>query len=354
MPVFRIIVFTLLIALGSYIFVFKKPVSMVSEEVVNYVKEEIVVKTETDVTNISIDYLRQLEIDSDAPAIEKELVDGSNYKRFLASYKSDVYKVYGLLTVPNEDPAEGGYSAIVFIHGYIPPNQYVTTEKYIAYVDYLARNGFVVFKIDLRGNGNSEGSPTGSYFSSGYTIDAISALKSLQKLDYVNPEKIGMWGHSMAGNATLRAMLVEDDIKAGVIWSGAVYSYEDFVKYRLNDGSYVRRQDDPHYRVDNTRSPMAVEVTKLRDGSEIDFNNEFWSSVSLTKNIDYLKSPIQLHHAINDAVVNIGYARDLSEVLEENNKEYKLLEYEGGGHNIDSPYFESAMQGTVEFFNSEL
>ncbi|MFC1756233.1 alpha/beta hydrolase family protein [Patescibacteria group bacterium] len=350
----KIIVLTLLIAAGFYIFVYKKPVNIVSEEAENYVKEENVKNTEIDVSNIGVDYLRQLEIDSEASVIEEEFADGSNYNQYLASYKSDKYKIYGLLTVPKEDPPAGGYSAIVFIHGYIPPDQYVTTEKYIAYVDYLARNGFVVFKIDLRGNGNSEGTSTGSYFSSGYTIDAISALKSLQKLDYVNPEKIGMWGHSMAGNAILRAMLVENDIKAGVIWSGAVYSYEDFAKYRLNDGSYVRRQNDPHYQVDNTRSAMAREVLKFRDGSEIDFNNEFWSSASLTKNIDYLISPLQLHHALNDTVVNIGYARDLSKVLEDNNKKFELLEHEGGGHNIDSPYFEVAMERTVRFFKENL
>ena len=76
----------------------------------------------------------------------------------------------------------GGYSAVVFVHGYIPPAQYSTTEKYVAYTDYLSKSGFVVFKSDLRGNGESQGTPTGSYFSSGYTIDTISVVKSLNML----------------------------------------------------------------------------------------------------------------------------------------------------------------------------
>ena len=42
-----------------------------------------------------------------------------------------------------------------------------------------------------------------------------------------------MWGHSMAGNLVLRAMLIEPEIKAGVIWAGAVYSYDDFAKYGI-------------------------------------------------------------------------------------------------------------------------
>ena len=85
-------------------------------------------------------------------------------------------KIYGLLTVPTGNMPKNGFPAIVFNHGYIPPQEYTSTGYYVAYVDYLARNGFVVFKIDFRGNGNSEGDASGSYFSSAYTIDAISAV----------------------------------------------------------------------------------------------------------------------------------------------------------------------------------
>lgn len=112
---------------------------------------------------IGIGYLRSQKIESDAPVIEEELTDGSNYKRYIASYASEGNKVYGLLTVPKETPPDKGFPAIVFNHGYIPPTQYVTTQNYASYVDYLAKNGFVVFKIDFRGNGRSEGDPSGSY-----------------------------------------------------------------------------------------------------------------------------------------------------------------------------------------------
>ena len=149
---------------------------------------------------LTIAALLQRQIDGSPITIEQQLENGANYARYIASYISEGNKIYGLLTVPFGDPPEGGFKAIVFNHGYIPPAQYRTTERYVAYVDALARSGFVVFKIDLRGFGNSEGEPEGSYFSPAYTIDAISALKSLQTLDYVDPDGIGMWGHSMAGN----------------------------------------------------------------------------------------------------------------------------------------------------------
>src|SRR5690349_10849609 len=182
--------------------------------------------------DLTIAALRQMEpeIESSDIIIEQALDNGANYARYIASYESQGNKIYGLLTIPFGDVPEGGFKAIVFNHGYIPPATYQTTERYVAYVDALARSGFVVFKIDLRGHGNSEGEPIGSYFSPNYTIDAISALKSLQKMDIIDPDGIGMWGHSMAGNLVLRAMEVEPAIKAGVIWAGAVYSYDDFEK----------------------------------------------------------------------------------------------------------------------------
>jgi fermentation-respiration switch protein FrsA (DUF1100 family) len=41
-------------------------------------------------------------------------------------------------------------------------------------------------------------------------------------------------------------------------------------------------------------------------------------------------------------------------VLQANDKPYEFYVYDGGGHNINSPYFEQAMQRTVEFFKKHL
>lgn len=307
------------------------------------------------VSPISIEYLRSLNIQTSNLLIEEELSNGTKYRRYIASYTSEGNKVYGLLTVPTEEQPEGGFPAVVFCHGYIPPTQYITTEGYAAYVDYLARNGFVVFKIDFRGNGKSEGDASGSYFSSAYTIDSISALKSLQTFDDVNPNKIGMWGHSMAGNVVLRSMLVSDQIKAGVIWAGAVYSYKDFATYGISDSSYVHRPFETKEGTAQKDRETSPEIQKIRsDPKSIDFESDFWVSISLTKNIKYLSSPIQIHHSSTDNVVNIGYSNDLVDILKSNSKKYEFYEYLGGGHNITSPYFDTAMERTVKFFKDNL
>ncbi len=299
---------------------------------------------------LTIEYLRNLEITGSEITFEEKLPDTLYYEQHIVSYISEGNKIYGLLLIPIMAVPESGFKAIVFNHGYIPPTVYRTTERYTAYVDYLARSGFVVFKIDMRGHGRSEGQPSGSYYSSGYTIDAISALKSLQTLDIVDPQGIGMWGHSMAGNLVLRAMLVEPDIKAGVIWAGAVYSYTDFETYGIDDNTFRPPVASPTLGTPGPQTRARIFDTYGRPNLQVDY----WKAVSLTENIAFLTSPLQLHHAQDDPVVNIGYSIGLAAVLQANGKAYEFYSYEGGGHNLVSPYFDQAMLRTVEFFRNNL
>ena len=299
---------------------------------------------------LTIRYLRELEIEGSEITFHERLANGPGYRRDLVSYQSEGNRIYGLLTVPLEDPPAGGFKAVVFNHGYIPPAQYRTTERYEAYVNYLARSGLVIFKIDYRGHGRSEGRPSGSYFSPGYTIDAVAALKSLQTLDYVDPQGIGMWGHSMAGNLVLRAMLIEPEIQAGVIWSGAVYSYEDFVQLGISDFSYRPPPTPEDGGEDYRRRSREIIDTYGRP----DLSSAYWKEVALTEHLEHLSSPLQIHHAENDPVVNIAYSVGLAAALQEQGKRYEFYRYEGGEHNLISPYFDQAMLRTVEFFREHL
>lgn len=309
--------------------------------------QDVAVTTFAVGNELTVAALREMEIEGSDIIFEQTLQPGPNYSQYIASYISEGNKIYGLLTVPFGDVPEGGFKAIVFNHGFIPPAEYRTTERYVAYVGNLAAAGFVVFKIDMRGHGDSEGEPQGSYYSPNYAVDAISALKSLQTLDIIDPEGIGMWGHSMSGNLVLRAMLMEEDIKAGVIWAGAVYSYDDFTRYAISDPSFTPSvsQQFPARRM----GQILREAYGPPNTAE-----PYWKAVSLTEHLEYLNSPLQIHHALNDDVVNVGYSYELSTALAAAGKFHELYTYDGGGHNISSPYFEQAMQRTILFFKTHL
>ncbi len=186
---------------------------------------------------LTIPYLRNTELTSKLGDLEN-YSDSASYKSYLTSYTSEGFKINGLLTEPKGEKPANGWPAIIFIHGYIPPASYRTTEKYIDHVNTLAGNRFVVFKIDLRGHGDSEGEPGGGYYSSDYVIDALNAYSALQNSGLVNPEKIGFWGHSMAGNVVLRTMAAKPEIPAASIWAGAGFTYFDLSEFGIQDGSY--------------------------------------------------------------------------------------------------------------------
>lgn len=278
---------------------------------------------------------------------EREVISqNASYTSYLTSYETDGLSVNAQLAIPAGQEPQGGWPAIVFIHGYIPPATYQTLVNYASYVDSLARNGFVVLKIDLRGHGTSEGEPSGAYYSGDYIVDTRNAVSALESSGFVNPARIGLWGHSMAGNVVMRTVASKPDIPAAVIWAGAVYSYEDWQKYGIEDNSY---------RPPGTSSERQRRRQTLFDThGQFDPESPFWRQVAPTNYLQDVKTAIQLNHAVDDEVVNIGYSRDLAGALEAAGIEFDLREYSSGGHNLSGGTFTQAMQNTADFFKENL
>lgn len=302
-------------------------------------------KTNQPFEELTIPYLREKTYVSKLGELE-QVSQNSNYKSYLTNYLSDGLKINGLLTIPDGKKPKEGWPAIVFIHGYIPPTQYETLTRYVDHVDYLARNGFVVFKIDLRGHGQSEGESGGAYYSSDYIIDVLSAVIALENSTFVKKNSIGLWGHSMAGNVVFRSIAVNTKISAVVIWAGAVYTYEDFQKYRLNDNSY---------RPPSMSTSRNVRRKKLFDThGEFSKDSDFWKKVVATNYLKDIKTPIQLHHSVDDNVVNIDYSKNLNNILDKTTILHEFYEYGDGGHNISGISFNTAMERSVSFFKKHL
>jgi fermentation-respiration switch protein FrsA (DUF1100 family) len=291
---------------------------------------------------MSIDALRQSSFPGSQIVIENELEAGSNYKRYYAYYLSEGLKIYGLLTIPNGEPPQNGWPAIVFNHGYIPPEVYRTTERYIAYVDWLARSQYVVFRIDYRGHDRSEGEARGAYGDPGYVTDVLNAVSSLQQYPNINPDKIGMWGHSLGGYLTLRAMVVSPDIQAGVIWAGVVASYPDLItKWR-------RPSSAPQPTRPSFSRSWRQEWTETYGSPEE--NPAFWDAVSSNTYVAEISGPLQLHHGTADTDVPLEFSQLLYQEIQDVNGMVELYTYEGDNHNL-SNYFSSAMTRTIEFFD---
>ncbi|PIS15692.1 alpha/beta hydrolase [Candidatus Roizmanbacteria bacterium CG09_land_8_20_14_0_10_41_9] len=294
---------------------------------------------------LSVEYMREQSYPGSELNIEEELSDGNNYHQYIASYLSQGLKMYGLLTVPIGDKPASGWPVVIFNHGYIPPDQYVTTERYVAYVDSFARNGYVVFKPDYRGHGHSEGKPEGTYYSPAYTIDVLNAVSTLKKYKDADPKRMGMWGHSMGGNIILRAMVTTKDIKAGAIWAGVVGTYDEI----MNEW----RRGLPQR---STGEQATQHISSIRQNLEktygsLEGNPSFWHSIDPRFYLKDISGPIQLHQGTADETVPKEFSLSLRDDLLKQKKTVEYYEYEGADHNISSPSFEVAMQRSIDFFN---
>ncbi len=292
--------------------------------------------------------MRQTPYPGSEIVIEETLEPGANYNRYYASYQSEGLKIYALLTVPyGEQPAEG-WPAIVFNHGFIPPDVYRTTERYIAYVDWLARSGYIVFRIDYRGHDRSEGEASGAYGDPGYTVDVLNAVTALQGFPQADPNRIGMWGHSMGGYLTLRSMVISPQIKAGVIWAGVVASYPDLLYRWRRPGSGTT--PTPFPATSSTRR-WRQEWIELYGSPEE--NPDFWNGVSANSYLADLSGPLQLHHGTADDSVPLEFSQILYQQLQQAGKTVEYYEYPGDDHNLSNS-FGVAMQRTIEFFDRYL
>ncbi len=300
------------------------------------------VPTETPIDHpLSIEIMRRRAYPGSPVNIEQILEPGSNYNRYYVSYLSEGLKIYALMTVPEGVKPATGWPVIIFNHGYIPPDVYRTTERYIAYVDEIARSGYIVFRSDYRGHDRSEGEARGGYGVPDYTIDILNALASMKAYPDADPERIGMWGHSMGGYITLRSMVISDDIKVGVIWAGVVASYPDLVNKWRRPPSFIPR------RVTSWRTSLAEEYGTPEE------NPAFWDAISANAYLTDLSGPIQLHHGTDDEDVPLEFSVTLYQQLQVAGIPSDLHIYEGDNHNISNS-FNVAMQRTIQYFDMYL
>jgi len=279
--------------------------------------------------------------------IEQTLSPVDNYNRFIASYKSDGLKIFALLLVPKGQTPQGGWPVIILNHGYIIPEKYTPDGNYIAYADAFAKNGYIVFKPNYRGNGKSDGSPTSTYYSPDYAVDDLNAIASIKKYPAANPAKIGVWGHSMGGSITLRDLVVNKvDIKAAAIWGGVVGTYNDLIYNWQNRVSYKPNAEDLMLRNKNLDVLMGLYGTPAA-------NSDFWNSVDPTNFTKDITAPVQISVGLADSQVPPDFSKGLYDKLNADGRVVQYYGYPGSNHDINQS-FTLAMKRTIDFFNKYL
>jgi len=148
---------------------------------------------------------------------------------------------------PSDAGPTNSLPGIVYIHGY--QNNRETSDPYTI---ELARRGFAVLAIDAIGRGNS-GNP-GDEEDPGFdqTYGGSAALAYLKALPIVNPQQVGMMGHSLGAEMAYTVALNDDSVRA-LAFSGFAYTSQADFQHPRNMLMIFGKYDEYRQRMTGTR-----------------------------------------------------------------------------------------------------
>jgi len=232
---------------------------------------------------------------------------------------SDGLKIPAFLFKSKEFDSSKKYPAIIWIHGDgILQNRYGWHPSkhygvYYGFHQYLLHKGYVVLSIDYRGSvGYGRDFMQGHYMDLGGKDceDVIKGAEYLKSLDFVDPERIGVWGLSYGGYLTLQSIIRNPEMFKGAIDVAGVDDWNDWSKDP--DGWWIQgRMGNPedHEELYYKSAPInfvdKIQTPLLILHGTADFNVPFYESVRLIdalikkgKNIELMIYPGEDHYFI--------------------------------------------------------
>ncbi len=271
----------------------------------------------------SVPYLRERTYQGGKIKIEETLVSEANYTSYIFSYPSDNLKIFGMMNVPN---GNGPFPVIILNHGYFNQTSFSSGDGTRAMADILAAKGYITLASDYRGFGKSENDAQKSRgHSPNYAIDILNLISSVKSLTKADTNRIGMWGHSMGGEVSLRSLEATNKIKAAVLWAPTSTNASD------NAAFYSRGQRA------GLPSPSQNQNVQ-QDTSPINY-------------LKYILTPISLHQGLADTEVKPEWSKQLNQALIKEGKKVEYFEYPGQDHNFRNLGWDIIAKRTVDFFD---
>ncbi len=194
------------------------------------------------------------------------------------------------------------------------------------YFQYMAQQGYVIFQLDNRGSynrGKKFEDVIYKHLGVAEVADQIKGVEFLRTLDYVDPDRIGIYGHSYGGYMALMTMFKAGDyFKAGV--SGAPVT-----DWALYDTHYTERYVG--HPASNAKGYEASAVFPYAEG---------------------LKGPLMIYHGMADDNVLFTHATKLFKQLQDQEKQFEMMTYPGSKHSLRGKSVQTHLHQTItSFFN---
>lgn len=279
----------------------------------------------------TIEGLRGRDYSGGRIRITHTLTVSEAYTRVLITYPSDGLTISGMMHIPF---GTGPFPVVILNHGYIAPSQFWSGSDTWRAADYLAQNGYLTISPDFRGLARSDQGL--NIFRAGYAVDALNAAASVKSLPYADARRIGMWGHSMGGGVTARAMVASDLVKAAVLYA-PVSADDRERRFFFSGGSDLS--------------------ASLELGASISFwlnVGNFIDSVSPIHHFTHVTAPVSIHQGDADTTTPPRWARAIRDALQAQSKAVEYFEYARQGHAFAGASWDLFNQRVVRFFDKHL
>jgi dienelactone hydrolase len=278
---------------------------------------------------LSIDELASRVYGGGQVSVYESLAVTQEFTRYVFAYPSDGLTIYGFMNVPS---GTGPFPVIIAIHGYIDPGIYGTLDYTTRYADDFARAGYLVLHPNLRGYWPSDSGP--NMFRVGMAIDILNLIAIVKQtgglpgsLEHANPDAIGLWGHSMGGGISLRAITVSADVRAAVLY-GAMSGDERQNFAKIQEWSGGQRGRD-----------------------EIAVPDEVIARVSPINYLDRIQAAVSIHHGASDELVPPEWSTDLCDRLRALGKTVDCYAYIGQPHTFNAEPDRVFVQRAIAFYD---
>ena len=308
----------------------------------------------------TIEGLREHDFQSGKIHIRSTIDDENQfYASYLIDYPSDGLTITGVMQIP---VGEGPFPVIIMNHGFFARSVYHSGDGTDRASPYLAEHGYITIASDYRSWGESDIGE--SFFYSGLVIDVINLINAIPSLKQADPNRIGIWGHSMGGGVTMKVLTIlgsqdvnaKTKIKAAVLYSPVSADDADIID-RWGMGCFGDIAEGEQIVGCNSSDVIPLDLPRnLQDAYRFAATDaDTLKEISPFYHLDLINAPVQIHYGTEDGKFISGtppqWSVKLTQGLRDAGKQVELLQYEGEGHSfIGQPWFDF-MARTLRFFD---
>lgn len=291
----------------------------VAPQVARLTQEVFLLKTELIVSNFRQEYgdrIRMQRVAFPANTADKEAIPGYVF-------------------TPAKMPEGKKHAALVLVHG---GNHIQLTAEWFPWIAAAIERGYVVMYPEYRGSSGHDETIYENNYGVTDLADTLASAAYLAGRDFVDPARLGIFGHSRGGMITLRALQVEPKRFAAAVQVAGLSDIVAFMGYK----SEARRQD--------------IAGQKNFGGKLPDKNLPAYIAISPAFFIEKIESPILVLSTTGDKTVPYQlHNKRVVEALKAYGKPHAEHLYQDapGGHEflfVDSAEGRDSMRRTFEWF----